>query len=107
MALKGSDWLAILGYVAGAALLGIPEAIGALIDTLLPLFKIQPGYGSQIAKALGAVCILAGLLVRLFTNKTGAPTQAIVADPKIVANDTSVVTSSTPSVGTNLISKGS
>jgi hypothetical protein len=106
VALKGSDWVAILGSVAGAGLLGIPEAIGALIDAILAIWKIPPGYGSQIATALGAVCILTGLLVRLLTNKTGAPATAIVANPTVVADGTTVVHDDTPSVGTNLISKG-
>lgn len=90
MNLKAVDWISILTVVAGLAGTGALGAFGSSIDAW------APGWGTKTVAVLSSVSLGAGILLRIFTNKTGAPATAVVADAKVVAPDTTVVHPQTP-----------
>jgi hypothetical protein len=92
MNLKAVDWIALLSFIASGGLATLAQVLS----------QIYPGQATAILNVLAIVTALAGVLIRLFANKTGAPTTAIVANPIVVANGTTVVHADTPAVATNV-----
>jgi hypothetical protein len=90
--MKTSDIVSILTAIAGLA-----SAISAPA-----LEAVFPGHGTYIAGVLALSGIVATVIIRTLTNKTGAPTEAIGANAVIVPQGTNVVNSSTPVIATNV-----
>jgi hypothetical protein len=72
--MKAVDITAALSYVAGGGLAAAAVASSAAF----------PQYSAKILAYSSIGVALAGLLLRLFFNKTGAPATSVVADAPIV-----------------------
>ncbi len=90
--MKPTDIVSICTAVAGLA-----SAISAPA-----LEAVFPGHGTYVAGILALSGIVATVVIRTLTNKTGAPTEAIGANAVIVPQGTNVVTDATPVLATNV-----
>lgn len=92
--MKVSDVITILTAVAALA-----SAVSAPALEL-----VFPGHGTYIAGVLALAGIVASVVIRVLTNKTDAPAKSVVANAPVVADTTTVTTSATPVVATNVSS---
>jgi hypothetical protein len=89
---KTSDIVSICSVIVGiASVISAPA-----------LEIVAPGHGTYIAGVLALAGLGAGQIIRVLTNKTGAPTEAIGANAIIVPQGTNVVNSSTPVLASNV-----
>ena len=92
--MKVSDIVTICAAVA---------ALGSAVSAPL-LEAVFPGHGTYIAGVLALAGIVASVVIRVLTNKTGAPATAVVANAPVVPPNTTVVSPATPTLGTNISS---
>lgn len=88
--MRTTDLVSICTAVAGLASAISAPAIEAVF----------PGHGTYIAGILALSGIVATVIIRTLTNKSGAPATSIVANAPMVAPATNVTAPSTPTVGT-------
>lgn len=89
--MKVSDLITILSAIV---------ALGSSLTAPM-LDPITGGHGAYTASVLTTVAIVAGVILRVLTNKTGAPATSVVSDATIVAAGTNVVHTHTPTIGVN------
>ena len=88
--MKVIDWVSFLSFVASGGLATLLAAVGGAF----------PSQTQKIVAVGAIITALAGVLVRLFANPTGAPATAVVQDAPVVSPTgvqvgTNVSTSST------------
>jgi hypothetical protein len=93
MNLKAADWIALASFIASGGLATLVQIVG----------QTWPAHAVQIANVAAIVAGVAGVVVRLYANKTGAPSTAIVANAAIVPVDTTVVHADTQTIATNVV----
>lgn len=94
--MKASDIVTICSVIVAVA-----SAVSA------PALEVVfPHHGAYAAGVLTVAGLAAGAIIRVLTNKTGAPATAIPENVPIVPQGTTVVTAATPVVGTNVVQKG-
>jgi hypothetical protein len=114
MALHKSDVISILSFIAG-----VGGFAGALLLQTVAQVQTQlhpcvagtvcappptPVWATVTSIIIGALGIGAGSILRVLTNKTGAPALSIPENVKIVPNGTTVLTPETPVVAENVTS---
>ena len=90
---KWADVIAVCAFISGGGLAVFVQALGNAL----------PRQQQAIINISGVVVAVAGLIVRVYANRSGAPADAITADAKVVPAGTTVVHSDTPTVGTNTV----